>query len=35
MANASRLQFDNLKVNVVPVTQQQAQERPRRYGGGR
>jgi small subunit ribosomal protein S17e len=26
------LQFDNLKVNVVAVSQQQQAERPRRFG---
>ncbi|OJJ46656.1 hypothetical protein ASPZODRAFT_132754 [Penicilliopsis zonata CBS 506.65] len=29
------LGFDNLKVNVVNVSQQQVQERPRRFGGAR
>jgi small subunit ribosomal protein S17e len=28
---SSPLQFDNLKVNVVNVSQQQVQERPRRF----
>lgn len=32
MASFSVAQFDSLKVNVVTVSQQQVQERPRRFG---